>query len=106
MEEKYKHKIITIPNVLSFFRLLLIPVIVWLYIVKKDTIWTMAMLALSGITDIVDGIQDCAKGRITHCGALHHRHAEDIQKDALSAHRCVFGCPCGISHAGNQRNKN
>ena len=56
MEEKYKHKIITIPNVLSFFRLLLIPVIVWLYIVKKDPIWTMAILALSGITDIVDGI--------------------------------------------------
>ena len=56
MEEKYKHKIITIPNVLSFFRLLLIPVIVWLYIVKKDPIWTMAVLALSGITDIVDGI--------------------------------------------------
>ena len=27
MEEKYEHKIITIPNVLSFFRLLLIPVI-------------------------------------------------------------------------------
>ena len=56
MEEKYKHKIITIPNILSFFRLLLIPVIVWLYIVKKDPIWTMAVLALSGITDIVDGI--------------------------------------------------
>ena len=56
MEEKYKHKIITIPNVLSFFRLLLIPVIVWLYIVKKDPIWTMAVLALSGVTDIVDGI--------------------------------------------------
>ena len=56
MEEKYKHKIITIPNILSFIRLLLIPVIVWLYIVKKDPIWTMAILALSGITDIVDGI--------------------------------------------------
>lgn len=56
MEEKYKHKIITIPNVLSFFRLLLIPVILWLYIVKKDPLWTMATLALSGITDIVDGI--------------------------------------------------
>ena len=56
MKEKYKHNIITIPNVLSFFRLLLIPVIVWLYIVKKDPIWTMAVLALSGITDIVDGI--------------------------------------------------
>lgn len=56
MEEKYKHKIITIPNILSLFRLLLIPVIMWLYIVKKDPVWTTAILALSGITDIVDGI--------------------------------------------------
>lgn len=56
MEKKYKHKIITIPNILSLFRLLLIPVIMWLYIVKKDPLWTTAVLALSGITDIVDGI--------------------------------------------------
>ena len=55
MEEKYKQKIITIPNMLSLFRLLLIPVIMWLYIVKKDPLWTTAVLALSGITDIVDG---------------------------------------------------
>ena len=56
MEERYKHKIITIPNILSLFRLLLIPVIMWLYIVRKDPLWTTAVLALSGITDIVDGI--------------------------------------------------
>lgn len=56
MEDKYKHKIITVPNILSFFRLLLIPVIVWLYIVKKDPLWTMVILTLSGVTDIVDGI--------------------------------------------------
>lgn len=55
MEEKYKHKIITIPNILSLFRLLLIPLIMWLYIVKKDPIGTAAVLTLSGITDIVDG---------------------------------------------------
>lgn len=56
MEDKYKHRIITIPNILSFFRLLLIPVIVWLYTVKKAPVWTTAVLALSGVTDIVDGI--------------------------------------------------
>ena len=56
MEERYKHKIVTIPNVLSLFRLLLIPVIIWLYIVKKDPLWTTVTLILSGITDIVDGI--------------------------------------------------
>lgn len=56
MEQKYKNKIVTIPNLLSLFRLLLIPVIMWLYIVKKDPVWTTAILALSGVTDIVDGI--------------------------------------------------
>lgn len=56
MEEKYKNKIVTIPNILSLFRLLLIPVIMWLYIVKEDPVLTTVILALSGITDIVDGI--------------------------------------------------
>ena len=56
MEEKYKHKIISIPNILSFFRLLLIPVIMWLYIVKKAPVWTTVILVLSGVTDVVDGI--------------------------------------------------
>ena len=52
----YQKKIITIPNVLSFFRLCLIPVIVWLYTVKQDYLWTLLILLLSAITDIVDGI--------------------------------------------------
>ena len=56
MEEKYKHKIVTIPNLLSFFRLLLIPVIVWLYVVKRDPKWACIILVLSGVTDVVDGI--------------------------------------------------
>lgn len=56
MENKYKDKIITIPNMLSLFRLLLIPVIIWLYIVRQDFVWTTVVLTLSGITDIVDGI--------------------------------------------------
>ena len=56
MEEKYKHKMITIPNLLSLFRLLLIPVVVWLYTVKHDPLWTCVILVLSGITDVVDGI--------------------------------------------------
>ena len=56
MEERYKHKVITIPNILSLFRLLLIPVIIWLYIVKEDPVLTTVILVFSGITDIVDGI--------------------------------------------------
>ena len=56
IESRYKNKILTIPNVLSFFRLCLIPIIVWLYISKEDYFWTLMVLSLSGLTDVVDGI--------------------------------------------------
>ena len=55
-DSRYKNKILTIPNVLSFFRLCLIPIIVWLYISKEDYFWTLMVLLLSGLTDVVDGI--------------------------------------------------
>ena len=55
-DSRYKNKILTIPNVLSFFRLCLIPIIVWLYISKEDYFWTLIVLSLSGLTDVVDGI--------------------------------------------------
>lgn len=52
---KYEKKIITIPNILSFFRLCLIPAIVWLYGVDHNYAWAGYILILSGITDMVDG---------------------------------------------------
>lgn len=56
MEDKYKHKILTIPNLLSLFRLLLIPVLLWLYVVRQDYLWAAGVLVLSAATDIIDGI--------------------------------------------------
>jgi cardiolipin synthase len=50
-----KQQILTIPNILSFFRLALIPVIVWLYVFKNSPEWTIAVLIVSGATDIIDG---------------------------------------------------
>lgn len=52
---KYQKKIITIPNILSTIRILLIPVIVWLYLSKQDYLMTGIVLIISGLTDIVDG---------------------------------------------------
>lgn len=48
-------KIFTVPNLLSLFRLLLIPVIVWLCRDQGAYGWTLAVLILSGITDVADG---------------------------------------------------
>lgn len=50
-----KIKIFTLPNVLSVLRILLIPIIVWLYCVEKNYLWAGIMLILSGVTDMVDG---------------------------------------------------
>ena len=48
-------KIFTIPNILSFFRLCLLPVIVYVYINNKDYQLTVILLLISGFTDILDG---------------------------------------------------
>lgn len=52
----YKNKIITIPNILSFFRLLLVPFIIYFYIKKESIVLTVVVLAISGVTDVVDGM--------------------------------------------------
>lgn len=47
-------RIFTLPNILSFFRLLLIPLIVYLY-ESGEHWWAFGMLVLSGATDVIDG---------------------------------------------------
>jgi cardiolipin synthase len=49
-------RIFTIPNLLSLFRLCLIPIIIWLYSVRQDYLLTILVLLVSGITDVADGI--------------------------------------------------
>ncbi len=53
--EKKHGKIFTIPNVLSFVRLGMIPFIIWLYCFEKNYPITTLLIVLSGLTDLVDG---------------------------------------------------
>ena len=50
-----KNAILTIPNLISLFRILLIPLIIWLYCGKKQCAATIAVVAISGVSDIIDG---------------------------------------------------
>lgn len=50
-----KNKILTIPNILSFVRIGLIPFIVWLYLAKERYEAALFVLIASGLTDVVDG---------------------------------------------------
>lgn len=53
--ENISRKIWTIPNVLSFFRLALIPVFVWLYVWEKNYPATVVVLVVSSLSDLADG---------------------------------------------------
>lgn len=47
--------VFTIPNVLSFARLCMIPLIIWLYCVRHNYLWTGYVIIASAATDIIDG---------------------------------------------------
>lgn len=50
-----ENRIVTIPNILSLFRICLIPFIVCLYFVEQSYFAAGCVLLLSGLTDIADG---------------------------------------------------
>ena len=50
-----KEQLLTIPNLLSVVRLLLIPLIVWLYCARQEYELAVLFILLSGATDVVDG---------------------------------------------------
>lgn len=51
-----KNQIFTVPNLLSVLRLLMIPLLMWLYLRKQHYGCTAFVLILSAATDILDGI--------------------------------------------------
>lgn len=51
----YTKKVVTVPNVLSLFRIILIPFIIWAYCVLHSPNVTAMLVVLSGLTDVVDG---------------------------------------------------
>lgn len=50
-----KSQILTIPNLLSFLRLVMVPFIIWAYMGLDNQWLAIGLVALSGLTDIVDG---------------------------------------------------
>jgi cardiolipin synthase len=48
-------RILTVPNVLSFARLLGVPVFLWLVLVPQADVWAFILLAVAGASDWVDG---------------------------------------------------
>ena len=53
-ETQVSDRVLTLPNALSFLRLLGVPLFLWLLVSEHD-VWAVVVLALSGLTDYLDG---------------------------------------------------
>ena len=63
-------RVLTIPNALSFARILGVPVFLWLLLVPEADLWALALLVLAGITDWLDGAIARATGQTSRLGSL------------------------------------
>ena len=63
-------RVLTVPNALSALRLLLIPVFLWLVLGVQADLWGVLVLAVSGITDWLDGVIARRTGQITQVGEI------------------------------------
>ena len=56
MRTIFKGKIWTIPNLLSFLRICMVPWLLWTYLERQNGLATALVLLLSGFTDTIDGM--------------------------------------------------
>ena len=78
-----KNQILTIPNLLSLVRLLLIPIIVWLYVGKGNYYAAFGVVVLSGATDLVDGFIARRFNMISDLGKILDPAADKLTQAAL-----------------------
>lgn len=77
-----KRQILTVPNLLSLLRLLMIPLFVYLYLNGYKR-WTAAVLILSGITDVVDGFIARHFGQVSDIGKALDPIADKLTQAAM-----------------------
>ena len=83
---KWSKEVFTIPNILSFFRLLLIPVYIGIYLnatTKEHYILAATILAVSCLTDLIDGKIARKFNMITNLGKILDPLADKATQLAL-----------------------
>lgn len=71
-------RVLTIPNALSFLRLVLVPVFLWLLLVEKADGWAFVVLLVSGFSDYADGKLARLLNQSSKLGALLDPAADRI----------------------------
>ena len=82
-ENKTENKILTIPNLLSLFRLILIPVIIWLYWFRKDYFPAGVLLIISGLTELADGYIARHFNAVSNVGKILDPIADKLTQAAM-----------------------
>lgn len=78
-----KEQILTWPNLLSLFRLLLIPLIVWLYVVRQEYRLTLVPVIVSALTDVIDGKIARKYNMVSDLGKILDPLADKLTQAAL-----------------------
>lgn len=89
-KKDYSNKILTVPNILSIVRLLLIPVIVWLYSFENEYKMAALVLLVSGLTDTIDGFIARRFSMISNLGKILDPVADKLTQGVVMlclAHR-------------------
>lgn len=88
-DSKFESKILTIPNILSFARICMIPAIVWLYHFSCDHLAAGVLLFISGLTDVVDGFIARKFKMISNFGKIIDPIADKLTQTAVMVCLCL-----------------
>jgi cardiolipin synthase (CMP-forming) len=64
------NRIWTIPNLISFARLLGVPLFLYLFLVADEVLWAVGVLAIGGTSDWIDGFLARRLGQVSRLGEL------------------------------------
>ena len=81
---QHKKERFSIPNLMGYFRLLLIPVFCYLYLAKEAYHWAAGVVLLSSLTDLFDGMIARKFNMITNLGKALDPIADKLTHGALA----------------------
>ncbi len=91
-----KEQVLTIPNLLSLVRLLLIPLIAWLYIARAEYVLAVLVVVLSGATDILDGYIARHYNMVSDLGKIIDPIADKLTQAAMFL--CLYNRYRGVRY--------
>lgn len=82
-------RVLTIPNILTVLRILMIPLILWLDLAKDNLPAAAVVLVISGVTDIVDGFIARHWHMVSNVGRILDPLADKLTQLAVLSTLCV-----------------